>query len=148
MTTLLRRSLLCSLLLLASAANAQIYKWVDANGQTQYSDAPPNDTKIKAKTVKIQVTSGVVSPNAPESNGKAGKSEGGQAEGGAPKLDPAAVAANCAQARENQRNAGDVIGFLKTDAKGEQRVANQAEESAERDRINKDVEHWCGLAGK
>ena len=29
------------ILLISTATNAQIYKWVDKNGKTQYTDQPP-----------------------------------------------------------------------------------------------------------
>lgn len=43
------------LLLLAVPANSQIYKWVDENGKTQYSDQPPpNGISKNEKMLDIQ----------------------------------------------------------------------------------------------
>jgi hypothetical protein len=33
-------------------AHAQIYKWTDANGKIQYSDAPPASSRVNASVVK------------------------------------------------------------------------------------------------
>ena len=42
------------LLLIAATADAQIYKWVDEHGKTQYTDRPPPpDVKAEGKRLKI-----------------------------------------------------------------------------------------------
>lgn len=47
---------LAILVLITSIANAQVYKWIDEHGKTQYSDRPPspgeaqNEKKINIKT--------------------------------------------------------------------------------------------------
>lgn len=43
----------------ASAADAQVYKWKDANGTTHYSDQPP---AVGAKYEQVQVNSSVSTP--------------------------------------------------------------------------------------
>lgn len=48
-------------LALAASANAQVYKWKDANGTTHYSDAPPVGTTYQ----KVQVNTNVATPVAP-----------------------------------------------------------------------------------
>jgi hypothetical protein len=45
-------SLLSGLACLAFSAHAEIYKWTDANGKVQYSDAPPGSGKASANVVK------------------------------------------------------------------------------------------------
>lgn len=47
----MRQSLALALLLLSLPAAAQIYKYTDANGNTAYSNQPPNGTK--AETVEL-----------------------------------------------------------------------------------------------
>lgn len=42
----------------AIAAPAQVYKWIDSTGKTQYGDAPPEEAGAKA--LKIQAPSGAV----------------------------------------------------------------------------------------
>lgn len=48
-------SLGLALLLCAGAASAQMYKWVDANGKTHFTDQPP---PASAKTAQIKATGG------------------------------------------------------------------------------------------
>lgn len=132
-------------ILLACTASAQVYKWVDANGNTQYGDAPP--PTVRAKTVKIQNVAGVAAiPNvAPSSTAN----EAAQAATPKPPaIDPALAKANCKKARENQQMANDSGGGTKLDDKGKERDLSASEEKSERDRINKEVQYWCGLAGK
>lgn len=48
-------STICMLLLLAaSSAQAQIYKWVDANGQTHYSEKKEEAGKAKTAEIKLR----------------------------------------------------------------------------------------------
>ncbi|MET0123993.1 DUF4124 domain-containing protein [Pseudomonas caspiana] len=47
----MRRSLICLLLLIALPAAAQIYKYTDANGNTAFSNQPPDG--VKAKVVEL-----------------------------------------------------------------------------------------------
>ncbi|RRV04953.1 DUF4124 domain-containing protein [Pseudomonas sp. v388] len=44
----MRRSLACLLLLISLPVAAQIYKYTDANGNTAYSNQPPDGTKAEA----------------------------------------------------------------------------------------------------
>ncbi|MCG6877346.1 MAG: DUF4124 domain-containing protein [Betaproteobacteria bacterium] len=48
---------LSALLLVAVPAQAQLYKWVDANGRVQYSDRKPTDGRQQAQEVKNTVSS-------------------------------------------------------------------------------------------
>ena len=50
------RSVLFALLLGALPAQAQLYKWVDANGRVQYSDRKPSDARQQAQEVKSTVS--------------------------------------------------------------------------------------------
>jgi hypothetical protein len=55
--------------ILAIPADAQVYKWVDANGVTQYSDTKPDTSKTKAIAIKTETAtvnnkSGVPGPTA------------------------------------------------------------------------------------
>ena len=51
------RMVLLALLFLAAPAQAQLYKWVDANGRVQYSDRKPTDAKQQSQEVKNTVSS-------------------------------------------------------------------------------------------
>jgi len=51
------RFVLFALLLLAPPAQAQLYKWVDANGRVQYSDRKPPDARQQTQEVRSTVSS-------------------------------------------------------------------------------------------
>lgn len=53
-----------ALLLSAGAATAQMYKWVDANGKTHFTDTPPPAT-AKPAAIKSGTTVGAVSSDMP-----------------------------------------------------------------------------------
>jgi len=46
-----------ALLWVAGPVQAQLYKWVDANGRVQYSDRKPTDSRQQAQEVKNTVSS-------------------------------------------------------------------------------------------
>ena len=50
--------------LLPLAVHAQVYKWTDPQGRTQYGDKPPDETK--AQSVKIEDTRGAVGTTDPD----------------------------------------------------------------------------------
>ena len=52
--------IVCSLLLCATAAAQQVYRWVDENGVVHYSDQPPPDDR--AETVDLEVPEGFSNP--------------------------------------------------------------------------------------
>jgi glutaredoxin len=52
--------------LAASSANAQLYKWVDANGKVSYSDTPPPPTAKRLDTKVSATSSGANVSNLPE----------------------------------------------------------------------------------
>ena len=49
------RALLASMLVLATAASADVYKWTDERGKTHYGDRPPEEAK--AQRVEIHIPS-------------------------------------------------------------------------------------------
>ena len=59
----MRRSLICLLLLIALPAAAQIYKYTDANGNTAYTNQPPDG--VKAQTVELPPLNSVETQKAP-----------------------------------------------------------------------------------
>jgi hypothetical protein len=52
------------LLVIISSANAEIYKWIDKNGQTHYSETPPVEQAHKAENIeqKIDLAKGKTQP--------------------------------------------------------------------------------------
>ena len=61
MNTATRIAILATLILAGSAAHAEIYKWVDADGKTQFSDKPPPGQQ-NVKQIDLKNTT--VSPEA------------------------------------------------------------------------------------
>lgn len=51
------RLVLLALAFLAAPAQAQLYKWVDANGRVQYSDRKPTDARQQPQEVRNTVSS-------------------------------------------------------------------------------------------
>ena len=65
------RALLASLIAalgcgLAPAATAQVYKWVDANGVTHYSERPQADTKARTKAKQLELREASPQPTGTE----------------------------------------------------------------------------------
>lgn len=56
----MRRSLICLLLLIALPAAAQIYKYTDANGNTAFTNQPPDG--IKAEAIELPPLNSVETP--------------------------------------------------------------------------------------
>lgn len=48
---------------LTAAAHAQVYKWVDERGVTNYSDGPPADPKAKKSVSTVEDTTSVYTPD-------------------------------------------------------------------------------------
>lgn len=70
--SLMRQSLICLLLLISLPALAQIYKYTDANGNTAFSNQPPNGTKTEVvelpplNSIETQTPSRPVVNSAPQ----------------------------------------------------------------------------------
>jgi len=56
-----RIAIVTALLLAGSAAHAEVYKWIDADGKTQFSDKPPPDQK---NVKQLDLKDSKVSPEA------------------------------------------------------------------------------------
>lgn len=50
---------ICVLMVLSFSIQAELYKWVNKDGETVYSDTPPNDTTEPIKLPEISVTPAV-----------------------------------------------------------------------------------------
>jgi hypothetical protein len=71
---MMRTAFMLLLLFLTLPAQAQMYKWVDANGHVQYSDTPPPGTKAQQIKNKVGVVSGPADSAAAGKTGDADKS--------------------------------------------------------------------------
>jgi hypothetical protein len=133
----------CALIPLASA---DLYKYVDKNGKTVYSDQPPPDADAKR----------ISPPPAPASGGgksyverdKANQKARDKAQEGAKKsADEEKVAKakkeRCEQARNNLQIYTDGGPILKRNDKGEREYMSDAEIESERGRMQKMVDEAC-----
>jgi len=142
-----------SLLLAVSAAGAQQYKWVDANGKVQYGDVPPPG--VKATPLKPP-------PPAPGSAAVEGKKDAKkltpeqafqkrqkeeqerQAKAEKEKSQAASKAANCESARANLRTLESGQRVSSTNAAGERVFMDDAQIAQQLERARKSVSEWCG----
>ncbi|AHG38967.1 hypothetical protein N018_01380 [Pseudomonas syringae CC1557] len=64
----MRQSLICLLLLISLPAMAQIYKYTDANGNTAFSNQPPNGTRTEVVELPPLNSIETQSPSRPAAN--------------------------------------------------------------------------------
>jgi hypothetical protein len=67
-------------LALAASADAQVYKWKDANGVVHYSDAPPQNGKYEQVRIYSNVST-TARPAAPAATPAASTNSGGSSQG-------------------------------------------------------------------
>jgi uncharacterized protein DUF4124 len=148
----MKRVLLCTALMVWSAmASAVVYKWVDAQGKTQYGDRPPDG--VHAEVVELLGThvAHTAAP-APATTSTASSPPKTAAAGDpAAKAAKNAVAQDVAAARENQcADAQDRYKKLiegrhmyKTGDNGERQYLTSDEIDAERINAKRDVDAAC-----
>jgi hypothetical protein len=132
--------------LLAPLAGAQqLYKYVDQNGRTVYSDTPP--ANIESKQLTPSGVSGPVAKSAVERDKDLQKSRKEAAEKAdkADKADKLAreQAARCQQARDNQRSVAEGGRLYKYNDKGEREFMGDEEIAAAQQRAQRDVDEAC-----
>lgn len=129
----------------APLATAQLYKSIDANGKTVYSDQPPANTE--SKQITVQPRSGPVQKSAMERDKDAEKLRAEARE----KAKKAEVAekniqiteTRCAQARGEYQTYVDGGRLAKTNEKGERVLMNDAEIETERNRARSVMDEAC-----
>ncbi|WP_269531938.1 DUF4124 domain-containing protein [Chitinimonas sp. BJYL2] len=134
---------------------AEVYKWVDANGQTQYSDQPPPGT-VKRDLVRIHKSGGMMpvqraGGDSMESGASERRPKGTEAEAPplpAEKSDPAAERAAaqeaCKQATDKLQGIEDAASHSATDAKGNQRELSVSEVNQLLAAARKEKAQACG----
>lgn len=137
-----RLAILALGLALAPLAGAQLYKYIDKDGKTVYTDQPPT-----ADSKQIRVPTGSTPAAATAAPGKAD----------AKKEDPkvaakkaeeaskaaAAKAANCEQARQQLQMLNDGGRIYKYNAAGEREYMSDDEIEAGRTRAKREVDEAC-----
>ncbi|HLW23555.1 MAG TPA: DUF4124 domain-containing protein [Steroidobacteraceae bacterium] len=144
----MKRVLVCAALLIWSGvASAVVYKWVDAKGDVQYGDRPPDG--VKAEVVELLGT------HPGQQQHASSKSEAPSPK--APPLDPSVkdptkavaddVAATkqkqCADAQERYRKLIEGRRLYKTGENGERQYLSSEEIDSERLNAKRDIEEIC-----
>ena len=148
--------LLLTLLLLAGAAGAKVYKWRDANGQVVYSQTPPPpELQTEAETVapppppasapaRKAPAAKPAEPAAPAKAQKAGKPPQAKAPSPAGQAKKAeALAAKCERARKALNELRIKNRIMMPDGKGGYRVMTAEERAAQRRRLESDLRKHC-----
>jgi hypothetical protein len=143
---------LVSSLLIAAAASAQQYKWVDQDGKVRYGDVPPPG--VKATRLKPPAQGAAPAAAAKKDAGKALTPEQAfrkRQEESAKERETQAKADQDAQVkRENCTRAQDALRTLesglrisRTDSKGERYFLEEAEVAQETAKARQTVQQWC-----
>jgi hypothetical protein len=145
----MKRVLLCAALLAwSSLASAVVYKWVDAQGKTQYGDRPPDG-------VHAEVVEGLGHPTrvapapAPAAADRASAPPAGPTASAATKKEVSAdVAAahekQCAEAQDRYKRLIEGRHLYKTGDNGERVYLTSEEIDAERLDAKKEIDDLCG----
>ncbi len=141
------RIVLLALLLLAAPAQAQLYKWVDANGRVQYSDRKPPDGK-QSQEVRGSVSSvGSQSGGAAELDKEFQKRRQEQAESQQKQQQAASEqkqkAQSCEDARRNLAALDSGQRIARYDAQGERQYLEDADRARETQRMQQLVQANC-----
>lgn len=150
----MKRVLLCAtLLLLSSVASAAVYKWVDAQGKTQYGDRPPDGVKAELVAILGNRTPSTASARpsaAPRVSSTSGSDAAAPGKADARKTieqDVASVKAKqCADAQERYRKLIEGRRIYKTGKEGEREYLSSEEIDAARLSAKSDVDTICNSA--
>ncbi len=152
-------------LLLAAAAGAQTYKWVDKNGRVQYGDTPPpgaNAAPVRsaqrpsppapapaaksddAKTAAAK-KSGPLTPAEQEAEYRKRQIEAQkeQEKHAAASKEAAVKKDNCERAQEYLRTLDSGQRISRTDASGERQFLDESAIAREKSQARQNVQAWC-----
>lgn len=144
---LVRLSLLSATLLLCSGVNAEIYKWVDENGQTHFTQQPP--ASGQAETIEVppppplddsasEVQELIEQQEAAEKSAQEARQEQ-QAEAER----QAAIERNCAIARDNLKLYQDNPGRRMVDEEGNVYRLTEEERQQKIEESRQQIEEFC-----
>jgi Skp family chaperone for outer membrane proteins len=144
-----RLVILAAAIAIAPFASAQLYKYVDKDGKTVYSDQPPANTD--SKQINVHSPAPAATPDAPKTyveRDKELQKGRDEAREKAKKADLAGKQAQakdevCAQARIAAQHYADGGRIYKYNDKGERELLGDEEIEAQRARANRDVEEAC-----
>lgn len=140
------------LLAFAATAHAQVYKWVDANGKTQFSDQPPPGAR--SEVIKVKPSTGAGQPSAPGKTESLADKEAAlkqrqqdqaasEAKAQAKAKREAEVAEYCNQLRGQLQGARSAGRLVKYDETGKRQSLRGDDKQAEIQRIEGELRKHC-----
>lgn len=141
-------TLLLSALLPISSASADIYKWVDEKGVTNYAAEPPSSVDANRVKVQTRLPSGAESAveglEKQRSDARKAAEEAGRAPApAAAKPDPAQYAERCKQLRADLKTMEEHAQIRLTDAKGETRTLTEEDKQKRMDETRRQIKGFC-----
>lgn len=135
-------------LLLISSASAEIYKWVDEKGVTNYAAEPPSSVDANRVKVQTRLPSGSLSAveNLEKQRDEAKKAADAASKTPAPaasKPDPAQYAERCKQMRADMKTMEEHAQIRLTDAKGNVKTLTEEEKQQKMDEIRRQIKGFC-----
>ncbi len=142
----MKNYLLILLLLSSTSAFAALNKWIDANGQVQYSDGPP-PANIKAKTIHSDSAATQSASSVPDTSKSNTKSvvdaDNTTAAKAAQQAKEKADKERCAATQQNLRTLQDGIRIVEVDAKGERSFLDDAQRQQRITKAQQDIGTYC-----
>jgi len=136
---------LAAALAVASIASAQLYKYVDKDGKTVYTDQPPPNADSKQVNVQTGTSSGAPAPKGFVERDK--ELQKGRDEAAKKSADAAKAQAQkdqiCQSARENYAQYANGGRVVRTDANGEREFLSDDQIDAAREKAQKQMDEAC-----
>ncbi len=131
----------------ATAAMAQQYKWVDANGKVQYGDTPPpgvQTTRLKPPPAGASAPAAApkVNPEAAFRNRQQERQKSDE-KSAKERADAETKRVNCEQSQASLRSLQSGQRISSTNAAGERVFIDDAERAKEIERTQRAVNEWC-----
>ena len=141
----MKRILIAATLVLASAASAELYKYVDKDGRTVYADQPPAGINSKQINPSIGSAPGGKSAVERDKELEKGRKEAREKaeKGEKAAAEKTALDSRCAAARNNLQIYADGGRIGKLNDKGEREMMSDDEIVAAREKAQRDVEEAC-----
>lgn len=149
-TTTVLASFLGSVMLMSSAS-ADVYKWVDEKGVTNYAAEPPSSVDASRVKVQTRLPSGSLGAvedlekrreEARKTADEAAK-KAGDAPAAPQKKDPEQYAERCKQYRADLKTMEEHAQIRLTDAKGEVRTLTEEEKQKRMDETRRQIKGFC-----
>lgn len=120
---------------LALCAHAEVYKWVDEKGRTQYGEIPPAD----AAATKMNVPSGPATAGAPAEKA----AEKAKEPASKPPVGKEERTARCEFERAQQKVLDGDAPIIYKDEKGANVPLDEAKREAAKERVRDNVKRYC-----